>query len=245
MSVYASSDWHGDLAVAKKVFDFLKPDDTLYFLGDCADRGKNGVEVAQMLLNDSRVFFIKGNHDVFMEEGLNDFIKIGFPRNENLWITNGGYPTMKELSKMTDNEMRILKAQLKQLPETLIYKNTSGKDIILNHCGYTPNFSAEGSDFFYPILYTPYWDRSHFFEYWDDVHFPNTYMVHGHTPVIFIEKSFNDWVGKKTLPEDQYDFKAFHYCNGHKICIDLGSFYTNKTVLLNLDTFEEIYIKGE
>ena len=184
--VFATSDWHGNLAVAEKVFEFLQPDDTLYFLGDCADRGKEGVMLAQMLLDDSRVKFIKGNHEVFMEEGLNDLINIGYPRNMDLWISNGGYPTIKELSKMTDDELRVLRAQIKRLPQTMTYRNTKGQDIILDHCGYTPDFSV-GGDFFYPALHAPYWDRSHFFEHWDDVHFPNTYIVHGHTPVIFID----------------------------------------------------------
>ena len=242
--VYATSDWHGNLAVAEKVFEFLQPNDTLYFLGDCADRGNEGVMLAQMLLDDPRVKFIKGNHEIFMEEGLNDMINIGYPRDMNLWVYNGGYPTIEELSKMTDNEMRMLRAQLKQLPQTLIYNNRDGKDIILNHCGYTPSF-ANGNEFYIPAGFSPCWDRSHFFEYWDDAHFPNTYVVHGHTPVILLEKKFNDWAGKKTPSEEEYDFKALHYCDGHKICIDLGSFFTNKTMLLDLDSFEEIYIKGE
>ena len=245
MSIYASSDWHGNLAIAKKVLDeFLQPDDILYFLGDCADRGEDGVELAQKLLSDSRVKFIKGNHELFLEKGITDMINIGYPRNANLWIQNGGGPTITGLSKMTDNELRILRAKIKQLPQTLIYRNKEGKDIILDHCGYTPDF-IENNEFFYSTLYEPYWDRSHFFELWDDTHFPNTYVIHGHTPVFYIEEDFNNWNGIKTPQLDEYDFKAYHYCNNHKICIDLATFYTNKTVLINLDTFEEIYIKGE
>ena len=197
-----------------------------------------------MLLSDPRVRFIKGNHEQFLEEGITDMVNMGLFRDAQLWGYNGGAPTMKDLSKMTDNELRILRAKIRQLPQTLAYYNRNNQRIILDHCGYTPDF-MNGGDFFYPINHSPYWDRSHFFEPWDDAHFPNTYIVHGHTPVIFIEKKFNDWAGKKTPKEDQYDFRAFHYCDGHKICIDLGAFYTNKTVLLDLDTFEEIYIKGE
>lgn len=244
-NIYCSSDWHGNLTIANKVLDeFLQLDDILYFLGDCADRGKHGVELAQKLLSDPRVKFIKGNHELFLEEGIDDMIGVGYPRNENLWISNGGYPTITGLSKMSDNELRILRAKISRLPQTLIYRNRKGKDIILNHCGYTPDF-MENNEFFYPALYEPYWDRSHFFELWDDVHFPDVYVIHGHTPVCYIEKGFNDWKGIKTPQVDQYDFKAYHYCDNHKICIDLATFCTNKTVLINLDTFEEIYIKGE
>lgn len=240
--VFATSDWHGNLAVAEKVFEFLQPDDTLYFLGDCADRGKEGVMLAQMLLDDPRVKFIKGNHEIFMEEGLGDLINIGYPRDMNLWVYNGGRPTIEELSKMTDDELRILRAQLRQLPQTMIYRNTKGQDIILDHCGYTPSF-ADGNNFFYPVRHEPYWDRSHFFEHWDDAHFPNTYMIHGHTPVIFIEKEFNNWKGIPTPRDSEYDFRAYHYCDGHKICIDMGTFFSGRAVLLDLDSFEEIYIE--
>lgn len=242
--VFASSDWHGNLTVAEKVFEFLQSDDTLYFLGDCADRGKEGVMLAQMLLDDPRVKFIKGNHEIFIEEGLNDLINIGYPRNSNLWYQNGGGPTIEELSKMTDNELRVLRAQLRQLPQTMIYRNTRGQDIILDHCGYTPSF-ADNNNFFYPACHEPYWDRSHFFEYWDDAHFSNTYIVHGHTPTIFIEEQFNSWNGIPTPRDSEYDFRAYHYCDGHKICIDMGTFFSGRTVLLDLDSFEEIYIEEE
>jgi hypothetical protein len=32
---------------------------------------------------------------------------------------------------------------------------------------------------------------------------------------------------------------AYWYCNGHKVDIDNGVFLTGRTVLLNLDTWEE------
>lgn len=242
--VYSSSDWHGNLTIARRVLEFLRPDDTLYFLGDCADRGRNGVEIAQMLLNDPRVIFIRGNHEIFMEEGLNDLIYMGYPRNSTLWRQNGGGPTIEELSAMTDNELRVLRAQLRHLPQTMIYHNVNGQDIILDHCGYTPSF-ADNNNFFYPACHEPYWDRSHFFEYWDDDHFSNTYIVHGHTPTIFIEEELNSWNGIPTPRDSEYDFRAYHYCNGHKICIDMGSFFSGRTVLLDLDSFEEIYIEEE
>ena len=33
--------------------------------------------------------------------------------------------------------------------------------------------------------------------------------------------------------------RALWYCNNHKVCIDMGTYNTNITVLLDLDTFEE------
>ena len=34
-------------------------------------------------------------------------------------------------------------------------------------------------------------------------------------------------------------------CRGHKICIDMGCFYTGRTCLFNIDTFEAIYFEDD
>ena len=34
-------------------------------------------------------------------------------------------------------------------------------------------------------------------------------------------------------------------CRGHKICIDMGYFYTGRTCLFNIDTFEAIYFESK
>ena len=42
------------------------------------------------------------------------------------------------------------------------------------------------------------------------------------------------------MPKDvKVESGAYYYAKGHKICIDCGAHFTNTTVLLNLDTFEE------
>lgn len=239
--VFATSDWHGNLMVANKVFNFLQPDDTLYFLGDCADRGNDGIKIAHMLLNDSRVKFIKGNHEVFLEEGLEGFIDRGYPQDASLWIGNGGKPTIKTLERVDQAYLEKLYRQIKRLPTSLSYINKDGKTIILNHCGFTP-----GKE------YVVFWDRDHFKDDWPE-ECPNVYIVHGHTPVIYLSFKFY-YKGKDVQfkTDEQYKEEVNHYqhnviryCDGHKFDIDLGCVATNKTVLLDLDTFEEIYIKGE
>lgn len=44
------------------------------------------------------------------------------------------------------------------------------------------------------------------------------------------------WFGAS---ESSYEDGAFWYCNNHKVNIDCGAFFTGKTVLLDLDTFDE------
>ena len=56
--------------------------------------------------------------------------------------------------------------------------------------------------------------------YWtNEKIFDNLYIVHGHTPV----QHFNE----KTV---------IQYANGHKIDIDMGTYISNTTALLDLDT---------
>ena len=50
MSVYALSDLHGNLNIWKKIKEFLKPEDKVYFLGDAADRGDYGWEIIKEII---------------------------------------------------------------------------------------------------------------------------------------------------------------------------------------------------
>jgi len=52
--------------------------------------------------------------------------------------------------------------------------------------------------------------------------------VHGHTPVQYV------------MQDEKYE-EILKYCNNHKIDIDMGTYVSNITVLLDLDTFEPIY----
>ena len=66
--IYVSSDWHGCGDVAKRALNYLKEDDTLYFLGDAIDRGNDGANMMLDLLEDSRVIYLKGNHEDLLED---------------------------------------------------------------------------------------------------------------------------------------------------------------------------------
>ena len=253
--IYASSDWHGNLELANKIFDYLKPDDTLYFLGDAADRGENGVKVLKALMNDNRVIFIKGNHDQTLLEYLYTQLEcFGASFNYELWDYNGGKTTRKELNVIPEEEKRDIYIFLENLPTEKIYESPKGHKVILEHSGYTPFDIPHYS-------HDPLWDRSHFYDNWnycpttDEV--KNTYLVHGHTPVFEMEFRFGyngeqahdlEWIKNKQLYyENKLPFppKVIRYCEGHKFNIDLGCFYTNRGVLLDLDTFEEIYFNLE
>lgn len=52
MSVYAVSDLHGMFNLYKQIKNFLKPEDKVYCLGDCGDRGPASWETIHAVASD-------------------------------------------------------------------------------------------------------------------------------------------------------------------------------------------------
>lgn len=240
--VYASSDWHGCAEPAKKLMSYLKEDDKLYFLGDAIDRGKDGIELFDLLVNDPRVVYIKGNHEQLMLNALEDLDSDS--DTWYLWYCNGGFVTFDAMDKSNVNYYRN---HLKKMITQDTYISKTGNKIILDHAGFTVN--KELNDFYAP---EPLWDRSHFHQEWSRLpQDQNTYVVHGHTPVPYLQFTFGyagqekeeikrnidyDWA-----KDENYNAEIITYCDGHKIDIDLCTIVTNKVALLDLDTFEVLY----
>lgn len=63
VSVYAISDLHGMLCLYQEVKKFLKPEDKVYCLGDCGDRGPDPWETIKAVAADPQFIYIKGNHE--------------------------------------------------------------------------------------------------------------------------------------------------------------------------------------
>lgn len=238
--VYASADWHGCIA-AHQILEYLKPDDKLYFLGDSIDRGPHGLEYLKKLLYDPRVIYIMGNHEDMMIRG----IKSKWDRN--LWFNNGGKKTFYDILSLPEQESLDILKKVEHLSYKETYINKDGKEIILEHAGYTPWDIPHRT-------HDPLWDRHHF----DDLYNSkgaNTYMIHGHTPVQYLQflygyinqppKTKEDIKLKNAFlaDEDMGDWKPtiLYYCNNHKIDIDMCTITSGRVALLDLDTFEEIY----
>ena len=238
--VYAASDWHGMYDIGKSILDRLGPDDTLYYLGDAIDRGSRGYELLMLLLNDPRVIFLKGNHEEFFEEYVPSIVAYENGecdyKNADLWICyNGGNMTYKNMfAHATFEELLATVAKIKQLPLHIDYTNKQGKILHLSHSGYTPDAFRDrhkGPDYL--------WDRDHLRDTWPPDH-ENEYIIHGHTPVHYLMKRkwMNDEEIEAIVPEVQI------YADGHKYDIDLGSFFSYRAALLDLDSFEIKYFDG-
>ena len=212
MSVYCCSDLHGMYGLWKQIKEFLKPEDILYVLGDCGDRGYDGWKIITEVLEHPQVIYLKGNHEDML-------IRAFKPRAANdyrLLIHNGGKMTYEDACDDINKEI-ILK-ELKRLPSYQLYKSPLGHKVHLSHAGFSP------IPYRLPVEYDLIWDRDHCNEeVWTGE--PNEYVVHGHTPVYYLNE--------QTIFSEPYC-----YCEGHKIDIDMASFYSNKAILFNLDTFD-------
>ena len=258
--VYCSADWHGN-ELGFKVLDFLKPEDTLYFLGDAIDRDIHGIALLDKLLADPRVIFIKGNHEEMMAEFLRDtlvyhkgqYIDIYDSLLNSHWFRNGGgYTWEGGLKDKTKEEQLEYCQKINALPLEKIYISPNGHTVILEHAGYTPS-----NHIYRNKKHNSLWDRGHFHDAWEINH-DNIYLVHGHTPVQYLKYSYGYESQEPMTKEDlkhKYYFNhgklaevptVIRYCDNHKFDIDMCTVATNRIALLDLDTFETIYFdKGE
>ena len=235
MSVYACADLHGSLELWNKIKAYLHSDDTLYFLGDAADRGLYGWTIIKDMFNDSRVIYIRGNH----EQMIIDTLLHGKPDALQLWRYNGGLATY--LDAVDDSEKNKYLSLLNKTPLFETYQSDEHK-YYLCHAGCTPPFYKD-------LL----WDRSHFWDNCKNLE-DNSIIVHGHTPTYMVKERF-DWFSYEEdeatweYPYTMY-YGAMLYANGHKIDLDCGTAHNHCTVLLNLDTlvfipFREDKINGK
>jgi predicted phosphodiesterase len=254
---YAASDWHGCAGSALKLLEYLKPDDKLYYLGDATDRGPDGAMLLQKLLEDKRVVYIKGNHDFFIEicgqymfmaDPDYEFIR-DYDRALADWFQNGGEGTYKAFCKMDPSEFKTqIWEKVIRMPVSAEYISPLSHKVILEHAGYTPGVTHG--------IHDPLWDREHFHDKWQK-EYPNTYLVHGHTPVQYLKyeygyegqppKTKEDILLRNTWYKEDTNFipEVIRYADGHKFCVDLCTIVSDRVALLDLDTFDVKYFEGD
>jgi len=224
MKTYAVADLHGCYEQWKEIQKFCKDDDKIYVLGDCIDRGVDGLDTLISVLNDPRAIMLCGNHEDMMANALEDELMFGVSDYWTwIWFQNGGnttYSAWQEAGYDFDWIKRI-----RNLPLWAEYTNQQGHNIIMSHSGITPKAGYGIETCSRKSLL---WDRNHLSEVkWhrDD----NEFCVHGHTPIMIMPQN----KGIDIEPG------AFYYCDCHKINIDNGGIWTGNICLLDLDTFDE------
>jgi hypothetical protein len=251
---YAVSDIHGVMDLWRQISEYCGPDDTIYFLGDASDRGPQCWTTLMAIYNDPRVRFIKGNHEDMLVKAIQQE-RSDLPWRDDIQLLyhNGGERTLEGFLAMSKEEQDKWYATLVQLPTRLDYVNTSGQKIALTHAGFDPWQDEEWRDYI--------WDRDHISSHWSypedekcegDETDTLDFIVHGHTPFEYLYTwhyrgydviSQAQSADVRLTPDDP--IHAVRYCGGKKIDIDCGAFFTGETLLLDLDTFEEVHFKTD
>lgn len=240
MATYCCSDLHGFKSIYDKINAFIKPEDEVIFLGDAADRGPHGWEIIKDLVHNKQWIWVRGNHDEMLAESI-----IGDPYNVRLHMMNGGKPTREAMQVDTENPalgfsyIEGIANYIMALPTGLECENDKGEKIYLCHSG--------------AVTKDPYdriWDRSHYMHGIREDE-PFDWVIHGHTPAIYLLDDVNDMAG---LFEDRDTFLAkypdvdenhAYIYQGHKVDLDHCTVLSHKTVLLNLDTFEDYVFEAD
>lgn len=123
--IYVLSDIHGQ----KRHFDsimkqiHLRPEDTLYILGDTIDRGPDGIKILRQLMDMPNAKMILGNHEYMMLDALyfeHKEYEFGWQfRQERrliLWYQNGGLITHNYLKHIRKNIRVEIFEYLSNLP---------------------------------------------------------------------------------------------------------------------------------
>lgn len=227
MATYAFTDIHGNYNLWLAIKNYCKEDDIIYFLGDAIDRGPDGIKIMQEMFNDKRIIYILGNHEDMFLDYVKD-INMALITNKNIIIANESWVTLKAFQALSEQEQQELIHNLKtKTTFKNLYINKDNKKIYLSHSGF--NFNELLSD--NPANFI--WNRNHLVETkWcgDE----DSYIVHGHSPVQYLQEINKDLIGKKSIG-------ICKYCNQHKIDLDLATFVSKRITLLNLDTLEPMY----
>lgn len=235
MATYALSDLHGCLHFYKQIKEFLQPEDKVYFLGDAGDRGPEPWKTITAIANDPQFIYIKGNHEDMLVNALIDYYDFHCTDwSLSLLAKNGGLNTFNQA--IQDPQGRKWAKRINAFPTHLTYTNPKGEIIELSHAGFTPWKDDWYNDekMRLPSQKDLVWDRTHFFDDWNEKDCFDRIIVHGHTPILHL---INE------IYPSSYDIEvepgAFWYDNDHKVCIDCGAVFTDYCVLLNLDDWTE------
>ncbi len=231
---YAISDLHGRYDLYLEMLDKISfsENDTLYVLGDCIDRGEDGLKILFHMMKHKNIIPICGNHEFMAFDVLAHIFKNRLTKENFMesvlkkykilykdWMRNGGESTLEDFLELDDGEREKL---LEYFCEFTAYEEISvnGNDFVLVHGGFP--FYSPDMDLEYYDLYDVVWERTDYFRRY----FADKYLVTGHTPTMFIDAENTGEI-----------YRGF----GH-IAIDCGAVYGYGLGCIRLDDFEEFYV---
>ena len=257
------SDFHGrhDLFMRMLGKISFSEADTLYILGDVADRGPDGIRTFLYLLDKPNIVFLVGNHEMLFLAAVKRMLMMGTKEPEKLlntqefmlWIYNGGTPTWNSYIMLDREHRNAILSYIGNGYLVIPDLKVGDRHFYLCHATHADTYIDK------PILYRDangslkqhiVWDRVYprnsRFSYEHDgkdyselyVKYPqNTTMVFGHTPTIMFTEPAPDGRGR-----------IWHGGKGHLIDIDCGCAVRDPKMAmlgcLRLDDMAEFYVHG-
>lgn len=217
MKTYACSDLHGNHKAYEAIKAYIQPEDIVYCLGDCGDRGPEPWRTIVDIYNDPQFVYLKGNHEDMLCNAIEEWLPEHWKGIEYaLSSQNGGSRTFSQWKNGPERNKWY--GRLKNLPSHVTFVNANDQILYLCHAGYTPPTIPPEDELI--------WDRQHMWDDWTGK--DNEYVIHGHTRAT------------KYTTEGIYQ-----YCDNHKIDIDICCYKSGRVALLDLDTMEAIYLDAK
>ena len=189
---YVLSDIHGNmnafLSILQKIQ--LKPEDTLYVLGDIIDRNEYGIQILRLLMKMDNAKLLCGNHEKMMLDAVGNSGELMPINNKamDLWIRqNGGDITLNYLKHIKKSIRKEILSYLSDLP--LQYKVVIGdKQYLLVHAAPPelfsethPRYKIYGSKEEFCV-----WYRLRYYDKMPDCY---TAVIFGHSPTFRYQDS--------------------------------------------------------
>lgn len=230
---YIISDIHGCRAQFHALLEKipLRPEDTLYVLGDAMDRGPEPIRVIRDIMAMDNAVYILGNHDRMMLTVLDrllvelteesaaklspDDLQVYFN-----WMQNGGGVTLQQFRKLPPSQQEEIREYLRcaELYTTIEH---DGKLYVLVHAGILGFDPNKELDEYEPEAFL--WDRPDY----SSPLFPGNriFLVTGHTPTPLIRR----------------DRAPKIYAEHNHIAIDCGCVFGGNLAAYCIETGEAFY----
>ena len=232
---YVLSDIHGNLGRFESIMKQinLRPDDTLYILGDVVDRYPNGIKIVRRIMKMPHVKMLLGNHE-YMMLGAIGHCKDAADEKENTnwkqrrhWYRNGGMVTHENIKHIRKEYRAEVFQFLRQLPVNLEVE-VNGIKYKLVHGSPVENYNK------YSWACIDYKNKEEFavWERWHETSLiPEGFvLIFGHTPTCHFQ-NVSPWSIWKS---------------DDAIGIDCGCGYEEgRLACLRLDDMKEFYSEGE
>ncbi len=206
--IYVVADVHGNTrrfdSIMKKID--LRPEDTLYVLGDMIDRYPDGIRLLNRVRAMPNAKLLLGNHEHMMLQCLAREFDENDPASMELkekyfrrWYRNGGGVTHAYLKHISKQKRRELFDYLETLP-TEYDVELNGKRYKLVHGAPAEDYMEFGSAKYEDVKQFCVWMR------WGADHVPagDYTLVFGHTPTEYYapEHTLGIWYGERMIGVD-------------------------------------------